>query len=136
MIIGFTGTRNGMSEKQKILFGNLIECLRIHIFHHGDCMGSDSDAHDIVAEYDDSIPIFIHPPSDDKLRAFKNGIQLREKSYLERNKDIVDVANVMLATPKDCVNIVRSGTWFTIRYAWRKNNPLIIILPNGEIRYE
>jgi hypothetical protein len=58
----------------------------------------------------------IHPPDKKERRAFKEGDEIRkEKTYLQRNKDIVDETTLLVATPKGD-EVRRSGTWMTIRY--------------------
>ena len=49
---------------------------------------------------------------------------------LNRNKNIVDASNLIFAFPFD-KEIIRSGTWSTIRYAKKINKPLIIIRKDG-----
>jgi predicted Rossmann fold nucleotide-binding protein DprA/Smf involved in DNA uptake len=58
------------------------------------------------------------------------------RPYLVRNRDIVDVCNLLLATPGGTVEQLRSGTWATIRYARRIGRPVWIVFPNGEVRKE
>jgi len=95
-------------------------------FHHGDCEGADQQAHEIAESL--YIPIFIHPPTNPVARAFCSGafVILKPKPYLERNHDIVDAVDFMLAAPKG-PEVLRSGTWATIRYAKQINKPLLIL---------
>jgi hypothetical protein len=112
--IGFTGTQIGMSDRQK-------EQLRWFLkpgdeFHHGDCIGADAEAHDIAREV--GCRIVIHPPLDNKKRAFKQGDkECTPREYLVRNKDIVDDTQTLLVAPKSDIEERRSGTWSTYRYA-------------------
>lgn len=132
---GFTGTRYGMTNEQKTNVKNLllneIEKKNNIIIHHGDCIGADYDLHniclDILQLFNESIQIIIHPPNDKKLRAFcqSNNIQ-PEKNYLERNKNIVNNCNILIACPFSKNEIKRSGTWMTIRYAKKKNKEIFI----------
>lgn len=55
-----------------------------------------------------------------------------EKDYKVRDKDIVDMSERMIATPF-CPEIARSGTWTTVRYARKKNKPLWIVMPDGQV---
>ena len=56
--VGFTGTQIGMSPLQKKTFTKLIKFLladnKITSFHHGDCVGADADAHNIVKQLSDN----------------------------------------------------------------------------------
>lgn len=38
--VGFTGTPDGMTERQSIMFAVLLEETEGDQFHHGDCMGA------------------------------------------------------------------------------------------------
>ena len=99
--------------------------------HHGDCIGADSDAHDIAESL--GLNIVIHPPSDPKKRAFRTGKVLPEKYYLIRNKDIVNQSDHLIATPGGYSEEPRGGTWFTIRFARQQGVDLTIIYPDGSI---
>lgn len=117
MIIGFTGTRKGMTERQK---AHLWEYLDRYCdeFHHGDCIGADAEAHDIA--WDLGIRVVIHPCDLETQRAYKIGsVTLPVKPPLERNKDIVEACELLLAAPSTTEEELRSGTWATIRYAKR-----------------
>ena len=131
MIIGFTGTKKGMTKYQKDkVRSTLEECYEIsgtNIFHHGDCIGADAEAHDIAADI--GYYIVIHPPKDPKARAFKTAFQYQmmlPKPYLDRNRDIVDSCQLLIATP-DGPEVLRSGTWSTIRYANKVRTCRIVI---------
>jgi len=127
MIAGFTGTQTRMTTKQ---FDCLLELLKEHKiteFHHGDCIGADATAHDIVVEL--NIRTVIHPPIKSFKRAFKKGDEiLPMDDYLSRNRAIVNAVEIMLACPKGPEEL-RSGTWSTIRYARKVGKPVTIIMP-------
>lgn len=149
MILGFTGTRNGMTDEQKHAITNFFENFlpktlqpqfkedeEITEVHHGGCDGSD-DEFDLIAN--DYIKIIVVHPGDETQEAkYKHRhtfMTLRRclpvKPYLERNKDIVSSSDVLLATPKTQEEEQRSGTWATIRYALKTQKPVYIIYPNG-----
>lgn len=130
--VGFTGTRDGMTDRQKRSFSKLIEVIGVSEFHHGDCVGSDTEAHDIIVNNEKSIAIHIHPPKNSSMRAFNKSEHIHEeKEYLERNRDIVDATSILIATPKTCMEKQQSGTWTTIRYAQKANKLTFIIKPDG-----
>lgn len=132
MSIGFTGTREGMTSAQSQTLAQLLRN-EVGEFHHGDCIGADYQAHDI-AERTGSLTIVIHPPRDPRARAFKKSDHIRPKrAYLDRNHDIVDETDELVATPLTDQVEPRSGTWATIRYALRLKRPVRIIKPNGDI---
>jgi hypothetical protein len=139
MNIGFTGTQKGMTLEQKTEFELILKqycinnCFDIQ-FHHGDCTGADSDAHTIVDKYLSSYRIWIHPPKDDKKRAWCSaGHVLPVKEYIDRNHDIVDSCDILIATPRIPYEELRSGTWATIRYARTKHKTITIIYPDGQL---
>lgn len=133
MIVGFTGTQNGMTALQKVKVKYLLIDLKATVLHHGDCVGADTDAHSIAKEL--NIKIHLHPPINPSKRSFcKADNSEQEKEYLERNHDIVDCSDVLIAIPKGFQEELRSGTWATIRYAKKTGKEVYIILPNGELK--
>ncbi len=132
MIIGFTGTRDGMSHKQlKALRAHFEECSRsastlITEFHHGDCIGADVEANDIVRTF--GIKTHGHPPTMSRYRAFsKCDVWFEPKGYLERNQDIVDACEVLIVAPRTNHEVQRSGTWATYRSAKRIGRGTIML---------
>lgn len=134
-IIGFTGTGDGMTERQRMRLDRLLTTYREDLdaelrFHHGDCIGADAEAHDLATGH--GFETHVHPPSIDKARAFKLGdVMYPLKPYLKRNDDIVAACNVLIATPGSYHELTRSGTWYTIRKARAMSKPHIIIYPDG-----
>lgn len=143
MNIGFTGTRKGMTRKQKAkikLFfeGHLLDLDMMErdtwVVRHGGCDGSDDDFHNIASEYADMI--YVYPGDEQQKTKYKNSrfVTVTEiKPYLERNKDIVHMTGGLLATPKGFKEEKRSGTWMTIRHAKKVKKPVFIIYPDGKL---
>lgn len=52
------------------------------------------------------------------------------KAYLDRIKDIVDMSDILIATPESVKEVLRSGTWSTVRYAKRAGKEVIICNPD------
>lgn len=132
--VGFTGTRIGMSLYQKETLRQMLSANGIVTeFHHGDCIGSDTDSHIICLNM--GISIIIHPPTNSRLRNYNNDskVEHRAKDYLERNKDIVNCTDILIATPETLIEEQRSGTWSTIRYASRNSKIVLLINENGLI---
>ena len=128
MKVGFTGTRFGMSYKQKEALSNLLYETLDEEFHHGDCLGADYEADSIARKW--GYEIVIHPPEDKKYRAFcaQSGDTVWEPApYLERNRDIVDSTDKLIAAPKSGKEELRSGTWATIRYARKMGKEVVIL---------
>jgi hypothetical protein len=121
-----TGTRFGMSEEQNYLFYERLVNLGATVLHHGDCVGADAQAHSIACE----LGLFTvgHPPSNPVNRAWCECDELwPEKGYIERDRDIVNCCEILLATPKHQHEILRSGTWTTVRYARKVGKPYEIL---------
>lgn len=130
MKIGFTGTRQGMSKNQT---KNLVQFLvsnknKIKEFHHGDCIGSDTQAHTIAENL--GLQIHIHPPINNKYRGNNIGnVIYPKRGYIERNHDIVTCCDILIATPKSEDEEMRSGTWATVRFANKLKKEVYIINP-------
>lgn len=131
--IGFTGTRHGMTEAQKLAVGDLVArevCSDLTVAHHGDCIGADADFHAIARGQ--GLAVIGHPPSDDRLRAFcECDHAAPPKPYMVRNAQIVAAADLMIATPAEMTEQPRGGTWGTIRIARARGVPLVIVFPDG-----
>lgn len=130
--IGFTGTQKGMTSAQRTSVSKILSTFqRISEASHGDCIGADEEFHQLCLG---KIPLVIHPPLNEWKRAFCKGGKKRKKSkpYLERNHNIVDASTVLIATPKEIKEQLRSGTWATIRYARKRGKQIFIVFPNGK----
>jgi hypothetical protein len=129
MTIGFTGSRNGVNQKQlDQLRKTLLDFQAEHI-HHGDCVGADTAFHEIAEALE--ISISVHPPDKKGLRSFcqpkGEGALLEPKPFIKRNHDIVDSCDILIGCPESNKEVQRSGTWATIRYARKKGKQVIII---------
>ena len=103
-------------------------------FHHGDCVGGDAWAHDTVRICLSRVSIHVHPPSNPVNRAYRVGnVTYEPRPYLDRNQDIVNASEIILAAPKGMREELRSGTWHAIRYAIAQRKRVIIVWPNGKI---
>jgi hypothetical protein len=141
MNVGFTGTHRGMSEEQHRRVGHfLIEMLEAEgdQFHHGDCIGADAQA----AKMADDLGYVLHsyPASVDKVyRAeflpigfmCRQAVEHEVKPALERNHDIVDACDILLAAPSHAGVRPRSGTWATIRYAAKVGRRIVLVDRHG-----
>ena len=127
VIIGFTGSRLGMHDKQISQFVEEFNQLMVCEFHHGDCLGADEISHDIVFEFFPNATIHIHPPTNSIKRAYcKGGILHPEKPYMARNQDIIDACDILIAAPSGPEEL-RSGTWSTVRKARIAQKKIIIL---------
>lgn len=127
MKVGITATQTGADEKQLQDLRKTLRLWGATELHHGDCIGGDEQAHQIARQM--GLRIIIHPPKDPKKRAFCEGDEIKEeKHYLARNRDIVDETDCLIGMPKG-PEVLRSGTWSTIRYARKKNKKTLITFP-------
>lgn len=128
MKVGFTGTQKGMSKRQITALTRLVLGLDMVEFHHGDCIGANAEAHEVVRNMNTKVEIVIHPPSDPSKRAFKKGNFIRrELPYLERNQEVVKETRLLIAAPSSPQEELRSRTWATIRYARKVETPVLIL---------
>lgn len=141
MVVGFTGTREGMTIKQLVRISQKLAELQKSGFSrakHGVCIGADEDFH-VLAK---AIGFYaIGHPGVNKFGKCPTRADvvcdemLPEKPFLVRDKDIVDGSKIMLATPKGPEEL-RSGTWATVRYARKQKKPLMIVYPDGRVEEE
>lgn len=130
MIIGFTGTRDGMSGEQYAKLALAFKKFKPTVFHHGCCVGADAEAHAMVRDMFPKCKIVGHPPLNKHNEAPVVCHEYRPRAgYLYRNHDIVDECKRLIATPKERSEVLRSGTWATIRYARRIHRSITVIKP-------
>lgn len=134
MKLGMTGNRNGISKHALFKLQEFIKSNDITEAHHGDCIGADTDFHNFCKL--SNIPIVIHPPSINSQRSFcKDSVTTKEpKPYLTRNHNIVNESDILIAFPSTKEEVLRSGTWSTIRYAIKRNKIIVIVFPDGEVK--
>jgi hypothetical protein len=140
MIVGFTGTRNGLTDAQRTALNAVLTvlfdlCGPSGELRHGDAVGADSEAHAIARKI--GLRIVIHPPTSGTFRAFCPGdLVLTPTPYPNGNKHIVDAAEVLIACPPGQVEETRSGTWSTVRYCRKQGKPVYLVLPDGSVQVE
>jgi hypothetical protein len=138
MIVGFTGTRNGMTETQKAAVAQLLSELSPSHVIHGDCVGADAGFHVLALEQ--RIPIIIYPGcvlGDPRRAGCQRAYSVHKpKAFLQRNHDIVDSCEVLIATPAEYAEALRSGTWATVRYARKQGKSIRIVWPDGSVKDE
>lgn len=131
--VGFSGTQHGMCGLQRAVVALLLQRLASPELHHGDCTGADAECHDIAKEM--GCRVVTHPPLNPMKRAFKVGDEAREpKEYIPRDHDIVDETEILIAAPLQMKEVRRSGTWATIRYAWRVGKKVLLVTRDGVIQ--
>jgi hypothetical protein len=121
-----------MTQAQQVTFADVLPP-EVGRLHHGMCYGSDDQASRIAARlgwytighpgYGKAGTANFHGHADRILDAFP---------YLTRNQHIVEAADLVIATPSGA-EVVRSGTWATVRYARKCEKQLIVIQPDGTL---
>lgn len=137
--MGVTGTRNGMTDLQKTNVAKwLLELVQEpskydgYFFRHGDCVGVDFK----TAEYASTFGYLVicHPPIKEDLRAHhRSDWILKPKSYFERNRDIVNMSDILLVVPFQNEWQNKGGTWYTYDYAMKHGKKVIVFYPDGRI---
>lgn len=146
MKIGFTGTRDGMTAKQYMRVSDWLqdmqECDVVEELHHGCCVGADADFQKLIirgrigsGEYAWG-PNHAHPCDIKGMvcldtEAMADEVR-RPLPPLERNRNIVNACDVLLACPKGPEEL-RSGTWSTVRFARKCGKRVVVFWPDGSI---
>jgi hypothetical protein len=144
MIIGTTGTREGLTNQQLAWLATTFETGKqdgtIAQVHHGACIGADAAVHAQALELE--IPIHVWPPINQKYAAVGCFVPHplvtvhRAMQYLDRDRQIVSAAYGLVALPKHNEQPERmlwGGTWYTVDFAERMGKPVIICYPNGVV---
>jgi hypothetical protein len=145
--IGFTGTQRGLTSPQLTVLRKVLDKIHetdVYEYHHGSCEGADDMFDTLIRQIvNPGSVIHIHPPLNrskmvdcSSKPAGTKTVQIHSpKRYLDRNSDIVRASGMLVACPREKVEILRSGTWSTIRRARRKKIPYIIVWPDGDLEF-
>lgn len=135
MRLGFTGSQQGMTEHQKALLMERLLYPRPSVFVHGGCIGADDEA-DVMAA---GLGIYrvIYPSThlrkrvpDAVLRSRGPCVIHMARPPLQRNPLIVAACERLLAAPAQAREVLRSGTWTTVREGRRRLGGLCVhVLP-------
>lgn len=133
MILGFTGTRRGMTRDQRESARVWLVSMAPEVVVHGDCVGADAEFDAIAREL--GIKRIILPSDLYEYRARCGGpgaIVFRPRAPLARNRTIVDLSDIVVAAPPGPEER-RSGTWSTVRHALHERRPVTIVYPAGDM---
>lgn len=129
--LGMTGTSSqDLTAKQ--IDGVLVHVHKLNPMrvHHGVCIKADEQFHRLIKDNFPRIQIIGHPPINKSKMA--RGLSFHAlwepKEYLVRNRDIVNICDALIALPEG-EEIIRSGTWSTVRYARKMKRPITIVYP-------
>jgi hypothetical protein len=139
MIVGFTGTRKGVTEAQRVSVASLLVALHRRNpgaeFWHGDERESDTTAAIIAQEL--GYWTVAWPGPDPKTRGAHVSDEMQPLSpYLVRNRRIAENCTCLIATPQNGTELLRSGTWATVRYARHAGKTVYVVQPDGRIDRE
>ncbi|HEY6019598.1 MAG TPA: hypothetical protein VIY48_06745 [Candidatus Paceibacterota bacterium] len=117
-----------MTDKQRLALRLLLKRLTKPLqFHHGDCKGADEEAAEIALGL--GIYVISHPSNTEPRAHTRSHEEWDIDKPLERNRDIVNASDILIAAPSSLKEQLRSGTWATIRYARHMCLPTIILDP-------
>lgn len=134
--VGFTGTQDGMTDQQHEVVRQLFEQLGAHaVLHHGMCVGSDEQAHRLGRAR--GWYVVGHPCTVAAKQVVLDVDVLRPvKPPLDRNTDIVYESQYLVATPAEDREVLRSGTWATVRRGRKRGIPVYLVLPDGRLELQ
>lgn len=136
MILGFTGTRNGLSNAQIGWLVDVFSKNKFEALHHGACVGADAWIHQHALE--NNVPVIVHPPTNQRLLDTKSLVPHRlvtvraPEPYLVRNRAIVAACDGLVAMPSE-PETQTGGTWFTVHRAEFVLKPVIIVHRDGQV---
>ena len=133
--LGFTGTHKTPTIYQLGALGALLDDF-IDLGepvrgHHGGCVGADAAFHEMCTQR--GMFVVLHPPKDSRKQQVIIADEVRPRyPYLVRNHHIVGATDLLIAVPGTIHEVLRSGTWATVRYARKIGRRVIIILPQPQ----
>lgn len=146
MRVGFTGTREGLTNHQLAWLVTTFEnhtVAGITEVHHGACVGADAAVHAQAIEA--GLPIHVWPPVKTNFVAVEclcgadMGVTVHpQMPYLNRDREIVHHTDGLVALPKQDSEPDPNqwgGTWYTVNYAVAKCKPVTICYPNGKLEH-
>jgi predicted Rossmann-fold nucleotide-binding protein len=124
----FAGTRNGMTERQKLEVERLFKELGVTTVYHGGAVGADEEASLIAQRLGINIRGFPGNIESDRSKLAHADAWEKPAAALSRNKAMVKRAHLVIAAP-DGPEKPRSATWSTIRFAKAEGKKLLIVEP-------
>lgn len=132
--LGFTGSRQGLTERQRTLLASIIEETEPSVVVHGGAKGADTEFHNICIRM--TVPLikvypscFTHAWGELHESSRTKIIYMDQQPPLDRNWDIVRDRDLVVACPNTAQETLRSGTWATVRYAQQLERTIIVIKP-------
>lgn len=140
VIMAFTATRKGITVGQIASAREIAEAEMPTTFLHGCAEGGDRQLHGVATpgrrelcpSRKDQFKWAMDNKADgDSIR----DIPVGKTPEIRRNREMVDRCCVLVACPETETEVVRSGTWATVRYARSKGKRLAVISPNGDVAW-
>jgi hypothetical protein len=135
-VVGFMGTGDGMTRPQTAAVLALLQKLGASEAHHGDSKGAEVQFHGLCLAL--GLATVVHPPQDEANRGRCQADRIEPAlPYRERNHRIVDATHLLVMAPRQqSGEVVRSGTWETVRYARGLGRRIFIVRPDGSRQEE
>lgn len=107
--------------------------------HHGCCVGADCQFHELAFQIGRHVDVIKWPCNHPTDRRECEGGRFAPQCFdpdnlpkpLDRNRWMVDQADVVIAAAPTSHEVLRSGTWATIRYALSQQKPVKAFDPQG-----
>jgi hypothetical protein len=139
MILGFTGTRRGMTPPQYEVILAYLKDMNPEYVVHGGAIGADEEfgamvihEHELSISNTYTCTMEVYPASRERATRWTSFAKVHQVMLpLERNILIVARCDLLLATPETQQEVLRSGTWATIRAARRSGKSHTIVFPDG-----
>jgi len=137
VILGFTGTRKGMTPEQKKTVGIFLRSNTVTKHFNGACEGADRDMYFLVLSNSNANIVFYPGDKEQYVWALIQQSEVDDvavvprRPYMVRNELIVTQSDCLVATPYEDHEVKRSGTWATVRIARRQGKPVTIVWPDG-----
>jgi hypothetical protein len=141
MIVAMTGTQQGITYQQHWSFCKFLALYpdidEVEAFLNGDCIGADLAVTNLVATFWPHVQIWKYPGDIPSKRAggFSH-VTMDPSDCLSRNREMVERSGLLVAFPGEFHEVLRSGTWATIRHARRRGIPTVFFWPDGKITTE
>jgi hypothetical protein len=136
-LLGFTGTRQGCTDAQLHALARAIghhsqpnHALSPGQFHHGRAVGADAQAHGLAQYMRWEVHVWPSHGTDGATVPLPY-VEHPKGDPLERNRQIIEATDHLIACPAGMAEELRSGTWAAVRYARRLRRPITLCWPDG-----
>jgi hypothetical protein len=133
MIVGFSGSRNGMNQTQLDNLAMVLTTLPITEVRHGANIGADLQFHNLSILL--QFKVVLHPSNNPKRQTPCPGAaySFAPQSHYARNRHIVNASSVLISVPESTIRDIQIGGWFIVHYAEEHAKRVILLWPDGQI---